>query len=740
MRRQTLHHDVTVVGGGLAGVCAAIAAARRGLRVALVTNRPVLGGNSSSEVRVWVVGASGHGRNRWARETGIMGELWLENQYRNPEGNPYYWDAVVLDAVRAEPTIDLFLNTDVREVEANGPSEARHVDAVTGWTMGSELLTRFKAPVFLDCTGDGLVGHLAGAEHRTGVEACSEYGEPWAPEDANATTLGSSLLFYSKDAGKPVRFVPPGFAADITATGLPDRRIIKADEYGCAYWWIEFGGELDTIHDNERIRDELWSVVWGIWDHIKNSGLFDADNLTLEWVGSVPGKRESRRFVGDHVLTQLDIIGQTDFEDKVAFGGWSIDMHPPGGMYSPDDGALQRYADGLYDIPYRVLYPRNTTNLLVAGRNISASHIAYASTRVMATCAVIGEAAGTAAALSVEDGVAPRDVDVPRLQQVLLRQDASIVGLPNRDPGDLARQAAVTASGSRSALEVTDAVEPWPLRVDAALVLPVDPALDGLELLVDAVEAATLTVEVYDPGPGQNYVPTTLVGTATAHVEAGEKQWVRLDVGWRPETPRNAFVRIKADPALSLYAADHPTPGVLSMSWRPLRPKDEPPQPVREWAPRELERRTLCFRAGTTAAFAPAKAVDGYQRPYAGPHQWVSAPLADGGAEWLQLVWERPVTVGRIELTFDDDLEEDIINLHHHRTPFEAMPTLVRDYHVEGRVDGAWREIARAEGNRHRRAVHVLGSACVADAVRVVVTATNGAPEAHVVAMRVYAA
>lgn len=181
MRQETIHSNVTVIGGGLAGVCAAIAAARLGQQVALVHNRPVLGGNSSSEVRVWVCGATAHGNNRYARETGIMGELFIENQYRNPEGNPYIWDLTILEAVRAEPNIQLFLNTDVRDVETNACSESTKITSVSGWMMGSERQLRFESDMFLDCTGDGIIGFLAGAQYRLGREAQHEYNESWAP-------------------------------------------------------------------------------------------------------------------------------------------------------------------------------------------------------------------------------------------------------------------------------------------------------------------------------------------------------------------------------------------------------------------------------------------------------------------------------------------------------------------------------------------------------------------------------
>ena len=160
---------------------------------------------------------------------------------------------------------------------------------------------------------------------------------------------------------------------------------------------------MDTVHDNERIRDELWSVIYGIWDYIKNSGKFDADKMTLEWVGAIPGKREYRRFLGDYMLNQNDIIAQEPFEDRIAFGGWSIDLHPPQGMYSAESGSKHLYSDGIYHIPFRSLYSSNVRNMMFAGRDISATHVAFGTTRVMATCAVIGEAAGSGAALCLSE-------------------------------------------------------------------------------------------------------------------------------------------------------------------------------------------------------------------------------------------------------------------------------------------------------------------------------------------------
>ena len=752
MQRHEEAFDVTVVGGGLAGVCAAIAAARLGARVALVHNRPVLGGNSSSEVRVWVCGATATGHQRFARETGIIGELYLENQYRNPEGNPIYWDMVVLDAVLAEPNLTLLLNTDVRHVDADGPSDARQIRSVIGWTMGSERETRIVSSVFLDCTGDGLIGHLAGARYRIGREGRSEHGEPWAPDEPDDITLGSTILFYTKDLGHPVRYVAPAIAKDITTTSIPHRRIIRAGDNGAAYWWIEWGGELDTVHDNEVIRDELWSVIYGIWDYIKNSGQFDANNMTLEWVGAVPGKREYRRFIGDYVLTQNDILEQRIFTDVVAFGGWSIDLHPPGGMYATEEAARQRYPDGIYGIPFRSLYSQNTTNLMFAGRNISASHVAFGSTRVMATCAAMGEAAGTGAALCIQRQLTPRELAataIGDLQRVLLRQDASIIGVEYRDPDDLAQSArTIRASSTLTDIAVEESADTHLLTADAGLLIPVDPHLDGIALLMDVSPAglgSTLTVEAWTTGRRENYVPTALTATAQVELRPGDKQWVDVPLAWRPPMPQNVFVIVRANPHAKLHLADRMHSGSISLIHnRAAHPDEiddhvtEHEQALVEWLVKPLRRRSFCFRlASPTRAFEPAKAIGGYPRPYGGPQMWCSRPASAEG-EYLEVAWGESKAVRQIDLIFDDDVNEYLNNLHYHRSPFDIMPELVRDYRLEGRGPDGWEPLVEVTRNRRRHRTHRLTTPFHTPAIRIVVTATNGSPHVAVVAMRLY--
>jgi hypothetical protein len=748
---RTLPHlqqqaDLVVLGGGLAGTAAAIAAARRGLKVLLVTNRPMLGGNSSSEIRVWVCGATAHGGQKYARETGIMGEWFVENQYRNEEGNPYYWDQVVLDSVRAEKNITLWLNTDVTKVEATGPAEKRRILSVTGWQQGSEHWITFTAPQFIDATGDGSLGYLAGAEFRRGREAASEWGEEWAPMAADSHQLGSTMLLYVKDLGRPVKFVPPSIAIDISKTPIAVHRNIKATNSGCHYWWIEYGGELDVVQQNEQVRDELWKVIYGIWDYIKNSGKFDADNLTLEWVGSLPGKREYRRMLGDYVFRQQDVMEQTDFEDRIGFGGWSIDLHAFAGVYHAGVPAKNLFSAGTYHIPYRILYSRNVENMLMAGRNVSATHVGFGTLRVMATCAVMGEAAGAGAAIAHLNGITPRQVSelkTAELQESMLEHDSSILGLPWTSSRDLARAGTVSASSAvqEIAVRLDDSAETrWLGGETLAVLFPVDPSFKGVKLYLDIKQTGDLVVTLHSTDGGQNYLPITEIGRTAVSITKTGPQWVELDLEWAPGQGRNAVLQLKDELGIGLPLTSQRMPyGVIAMETRVPRVVrvDNGPQANR-WDAAPFRRKAFgLVVGGATEAYAAAKAIGGLQRPFDGPQMWSSSGVASDG-EWLAVTWNKPVDIDHVDLIFNDDVDEDLINLHHHHTPFPVIPELARDYAVEVLANGAWTTVETVTGNRKRLRRHAVGSKGVS-ALRVRVTATNGGASADIVALRVFA-
>ncbi|MCC7235936.1 MAG: FAD-dependent oxidoreductase [Bryobacterales bacterium] len=444
-----LETDVLVAGGGLAGVLAAVSAARHGAKVVLVQDRSRLGGNSSSEVKMHVVGANSHkGRPGW-REGGLLEEFRLDDAVNNPHRCWEMWDLLLYDKVISEPNITLLLESVLYRTSMKG-SEIQ--EALVRCDK-SEHIYRIKAKVFCDCTGDARLGLESGADFRFGREAQSEFSESLAPEKADRETLGSSILFTSRLYPRRVPFTPPKWARKVTKEHL-FKRSTNTWEYG--YWWIEWGGDKDTIRSNELIRFELLSIVMGIWDYIKNSGDHpDSDYYGLDWVGMMPGKRGSRRLVGDYMLRQSDLETSKPFADAVCIGGWPLDDHPPGGfdrVNLPPNTSIRTRE--VYHIPLRTLYSRNVSNLLMAGRNISASHVAFTSTRVMATCAVEGQAIGLAAALCARHGMTPRALAndparVKQLQQMLLRDDQTITGIRNEDPADLARTAKVAASAEQ---------------------------------------------------------------------------------------------------------------------------------------------------------------------------------------------------------------------------------------------------------------------------------------------------
>lgn len=449
-----------VAGGGMSGVCCALAAARRGARVVLCQDRPVLGGNASSEIRMHVVGANTNRpaealRNE-ARESGLVEEIRLENAARNPQRSPSMFDLILLEKCRAEGNLTLLLNTSVVDAVVEDGLITR-ADAVR---ISTEDRFAISARIFVDCTGDGGLGIAAGAAYRHGREGRAEFNETIAPELPDRKTMGSTLLFACRKHDKPMPFTPPAWARKITAEDLKYREWGEPNtaltyEYG--FWWLEWGGHLDAIKDNEAIRDELLAILFGVWDYVKNKGNFGAECWSLDWFGVVPGKRESRRFIGQHVLTEADVLGSRPQPDAIAYGGWPIDLHPVHGFDQKDaTPCIWHHVPLLYDIPLRSCVARDIGNLMFAGRNISATHVAFASTRVMATCSAMGEGVGAAAAHAIKNNIRPgeltsRPSDIQKIQQSILREDGFLIGLDLENTGNLLSSARLSASSEQPA-------------------------------------------------------------------------------------------------------------------------------------------------------------------------------------------------------------------------------------------------------------------------------------------------
>lgn len=463
------NYDVVVVGGGLSGVCAAIASARNGAHTAIVQNRSMFGGCASSEVRMHIVGASSHGAKKNLAETGILLEILLENKHRNPYASFSVFDSIIWEKVRFQERLDSYLNTNMDDIRMDG----NRVASIICHQNSCETEYEFLAHVFVDATGHGTLATMAGGTGRVGSEARAEFGEPNAPEQANDDTMGNTVMFTAIDRGEPVKFIKPFWAYSFSEDNLKYRthnnsigshvdggKLVEFEEgsgrlphfsnVDSGYWWIELGGQYDDIIGQaETVRDELLKCVYGVWDHLKNVGDHGVENYDLDWVGIVPGCRESRRIEGDYLLTENDVRENRIFRDAVAYGGWQMDQHVRGGIMDFDKlpSRILNF-EGCYTIPWRCYYSKDVPNVMLAGRDISTSKMAFGSTRVMGTCAVGGQAVGTAAAMAAFYGCTPREIGehMDELQQKLLRDDCYIPGFTNHDVLDKARKARISAS------------------------------------------------------------------------------------------------------------------------------------------------------------------------------------------------------------------------------------------------------------------------------------------------------
>jgi len=442
LQKKILECDLCVIGGGMSGMSAAISAAREGISVVLMHERPVLGGNASSEIRMWICGA--HGDNN--RETGIIEEIALENMYRNPTKSYAVWDTVLYDFVKREKNITLLLNCTCMDAETEEGDfkhgRERRITSVTGYQMTTQSFFEVRAKYFCDSSGDSILAPLCKADFRIGREASGEFGEDTCVTEADTMTMGMSCLIQGRETTREIKYTPPSWSTKLTPENFEFRKpnIYMESEN---FWYLELGGNRNTIDDTELLRDELVALATGTWDHIKNSGNYESANWDLDFLGFLPGKRESRRMCGEYMITQRDISDGKVFDDEIAFGGWPLDDHFPGGFYHRGTPNTNFSTPAPYSLPYRALYSRNVENLFFAGRNISMTHMAMSSIRVMATCALLGEAVGKAAAIAAKQGYTPHEVylnALPDLQKLLMDEDCFLPS-KQREPSEACKNA-----------------------------------------------------------------------------------------------------------------------------------------------------------------------------------------------------------------------------------------------------------------------------------------------------------
>lgn len=416
-------YDIVVVGGGIAGITTAVQSARLGLKVALIQNRPVLGGNNSSEIRVHLMGDLD--KNHYPKLGRIVRELDNgDPENANPDARAY-GDKRKLEVVLAEKNISLFLSTHAHDVEMEG----NRIVSVLARNIETNKEFRFRGTLFADCTGDGTLGYLAGADYRQGRESRSETGESMAPEEADDFTMGSSNLWNAVEEPYPSEFPETPWA-------LP-----FSDEYHWegtrSRWTWETGfGNFNTVWDAEKIRDHNLRAIYGNWSYLKNHKKEKYANWKLNWVAHISGKRESRRLLGDHILNQQDLQDHVIYPDGVVTTTWDIDLHFPDSVnskYFPGEEFISWYVHPdikPYPVPYRCLYSRNIGNLMMAGRNISVTHVALGTIRVMRTTGMMGEVLGHAAYLCIKHQTDPRGVYERHLDEMKGMLDETLLFNP----------------------------------------------------------------------------------------------------------------------------------------------------------------------------------------------------------------------------------------------------------------------------------------------------------------------
>lgn len=748
---KTVKHEYAfvVIGGGLAGICAAVTAARAGTRTALIQDRPVLGGNASKEIRVPPVGAS-NCNFAYSRETGLIDEIRLNNLYRNPTSSIEGWNLELMTITRLQENLDCYYNTTVNEVFLNESRDS--ITSVKGFTDGAEIWHQFEAPFFADCTGDGTIGTLAGASFRMGIEARNEFGESMCEEEAQDYVMGCSIKMKARDTGKPAPFHKPEWVKlDLEKDDFgPYRPVHSFSPEAGGWWWLEWGGELDTIHDTEHIRDVIMEIVLATWDYLKNKSPLGEKlaDCELDWVGSIPGKRESRRLEGDYILSMPDIEDQVHFDDAVAYGGWGFDHHPAGGFFDNVNPSYHVYHAGPYNIPLRCLYSRTIPNLYIAGRDISVTHYALSSTRVMLTCAQLGEAVGMAAAYSLREKKTPRklvaDGKMPYIQRDLISADHHIHDLPYKDPDDIASQASVRASSTLASCDVEESLTTDPLTQDRMLQLPImSHEVDFINLLVGVESETSLQLALFEGAKNNSTYPEKNIWSGNVELVAGERQWIKIPIHCEISRPGWHFLILKANEKIHLHVGEETT-GSLKYAIRPNDPIR--PNPYSKWRvarggqgiSRPFRAMTYCHRIHPQqSVYEPENVINPWNRPTNLPNLWSSIETDFQKPEWIELSWPERQQVRKVNIYFDS-----MLDFHFSQSwggyAQNTIPSLVKDYRLLAKSNSqSWQVLAEVNGNYQRLCRHSFDPVEVSK-IKLEVLGTNGLNRAQIYSMRVY--
>lgn len=744
--------DIAVCGGGIGGVITAISAARKGMRVALLDNKAGLGGNANSEIGVAIEGASFFCFFPNMRETGPVEEMKEQIAAIDPFLRNSLNSATLLFWCVKEG-VEVFSEMNVCSVKADG----RRILSVSGSQSGSETTFEFEAKEFVDATGDGTIAALANCAFRIGREARAEFGELMAPLEADKGIMGASCGFRASRKKAPSKFARPDWAYVYEKEeDLPFRLCTIKGQPDHGFWWIEYAGDNnDPIGEYDAIRLELLKCVYGVWAYLKNDPKREMELWALDSVSVSPAKRESRRVEGDIIVTESDIVERTQFPDAVAYAGWNLDVHVPGGFKSKLRPNVHAFFPWVAPLPLRALYAKDMDNLWLVGRDISVSHVALGATRLQATIGAMGHAVGIAASLAARSGKSARAIakdSIKEVQQEILKDGSFIPGVRNCDPNDRARLAKASAS-SELPLRFGASAQWLPVKAGRSVSFPVTE--DGVEILrlklksesQSEMEVRLLFARCEHPNhvshrspiaesvwtlkPGENEIEWKLgacglepglYAAIAMPQEGGEALWQMSSFepyGCQTHLyePERYFVPSKVEEC-DLFATPKPVM---------LTPGSEPFEWVRQYKPRYIK---LGDPQDRSSAPLPFIAIEPAQRPYSAeqalsgsshsdimPELWISDPTQEM-PQSLTLSWREPQEVSEIRICFDSDLDMP------QPSPV-PVDWLVKSYSVEALLNGAWDELASCEGNLSRFKIHKFEKR-QAEAVRLKIKEVHG--------------
>lgn len=676
MCTEIITSDLTVIGGGVAGITAAVSAARLGLKVALVNDRDVLGGNMSSECKV-SYGSGATNKSYYARESGIADEIRMRLYHANPRFFPkedyYLVDDTLLNIVMDEPNISLFLNCSVYDTETEEINGGTIIKNVKGFCSRSQRYYTFESTYFTDASGDGAVAYGSGAEFKEGREAKDEYGESLAPDKTDNMRMGSCILFNVAKSDHEIPFVKPSFAYDYEKDGIlafvnrPEtgRELPESFDGMTGLWWLSYGGAGDTIKDTAEIDIELKKLVYGYWDYVKNSGKYTGvENYYLSWVAPFASKRESRRFTGDYVLTQNDIQRCKRHFDDVSTGGWSIDCHDPMGVYGSDKTSLFGCVPAMYNIPYRIMYSKNIKNLFLAGRIVSATHLAIGSLRVMQTLGAMAQAVGTAAYLCKKYSCNPCDITtehISELQEVLQKNGQYIIGL--KENCGFAENARVYASSEKKNenLFIDTGIT---LENDFCQTIPTkNGKIESFEILAEnkSDTECELSYRLYDNPISGGYIPMNFIKGGKIKMMPHSKEWVKININLDKICGNVLYFTVdKTDDAVLYGTLNHITaaPAFEIVGGNPERTE-----------------KTAAFRnvLPEENLYSAENVINGISRPVGIPNAWIAETAEN---ESITFEFEKKININEIQLVLNAELQRDCF------LPERPVKQLVKEYDV----------------------------------------------------------